>query len=160
LGYLGEPARTETTFPLINGRRCAIAGDRARLLSSGAVELLGRDSVTINTGGEKVFVEEVEAAIKSHNAVHDVLVTGRPHPRWGQEIVALVQLRGSTYLTSVELVGDFSGADIVDHASRTLARYKLPHEVIFVEAIRRSAVGKPDYRWAAECAQASDGNDR
>jgi 3-oxocholest-4-en-26-oate---CoA ligase len=143
LGYLGDPEKTATTFPVVAGRRCAVPGDRARLLASGDVELLGRDAVTINSGGEKVFAEEVEAAIVAHPAVQDALVAGRPHPRWDQEIVALVQLRSGSTATGDELVA---------HASATLAKYKQPREVIFVPEIRRSAVGKADYAWAAERA--------
>ena len=92
-GYLGDPEKTARTFPAVNGVRHAVAGDRARVLADGSVELFGRDSVTINTGGEKVFAEEVEQAIKRHPDVFDVVVVGRPSERWGQEVVAVVQLR-------------------------------------------------------------------
>ena len=92
-GYLGDPDKTARTFPIVDGVRYAVAGDRARVLADGSVELLGRDSVTINTGGEKVFAEEVEQAIKRHPDVFDVVVVGRPSERWGQEVVAVVQLR-------------------------------------------------------------------
>ena len=80
------------TFPVIDGVRYSVPGDRARLLADGRIELLGRDSVTINSGGEKIFAEEVEAAIAGHPAVADVVVTGRPSEHWGQEVVAIVQL--------------------------------------------------------------------
>src|SRR5690606_18270837 len=91
LGYLGDPEKTQATFPVIDGRRHAVPGDRARVLADGSIELHGRDSVTINTGGEKVFAEEVEVAVKAHPAVFDCLVVGRPSERWGQEVVAVCQ---------------------------------------------------------------------
>jgi fatty-acyl-CoA synthase len=148
LGYLGDEAKTVRTFPVIGGVRYSIPGDRARYLADGTIELLGRDSVTVNSGGEKIFVEEVERAIAGHPSVADVVVTGRPSERWGSEVVAVVQLaEGST--------GD--GDSIVTHASGFIARYKLPKEVVFVERIVRSPSGKADYRWAAETAVAATG---
>jgi fatty-acyl-CoA synthase len=148
LGYLGDEAKTARTFPVIGGVRYSIPGDRARFLADGTVELLGRDSVTVNSGGEKIFVEEVERAIAGHRAVADVVVTGRPSERWGSEVVAVVQLaEGGT--------GD--GDSIVEHASGFIARYKLPKEVVFVERIERSPSGKADYRWAAETALKAQG---
>ncbi|MEM1335222.1 MAG: AMP-binding protein, partial [Actinomycetota bacterium] len=93
LGYLGDPEKTARTYPTVDGVRYAVPGDRARLRSDGTVELHGRDSVTINSGGEKIFAEEVEAAIKAHDAVHDCVVAGRPSERWGSEVVAVVRIR-------------------------------------------------------------------
>jgi 3-oxocholest-4-en-26-oate---CoA ligase len=151
LGYLGDEAKTARTFPVISGVRYSIPGDRARYLADGTIELLGRDSVTVNSGGEKIFVEEVERAIAGHPAVADVVVTGRPSERWGSEVVAVVQLaEGST--------GD--GDSIVEHASGFIARYKLPKDVVFVERIQRSPSGKADYRWAAETAVKAQGTAR
>jgi fatty-acyl-CoA synthase len=144
LGYLGDAAKTARTFPVIDGVRYSIPGDRARLLADGQIELLGRDSVTVNSGGEKIFVEEVERAISGHPAVADVVVIGRPSERWGQEVVAVVQLNEKT---------ETNADSIVEHASGFIARYKLPKAVIFVEQIQRSPSGKADYRWAAEQAQ-------
>src|SRR6185369_7004738 len=92
LGYLGDRAKTERTFPTLDGVRYSVPGDRARHLESGLIEVLGRDSVTINSGGEKIFAEEVEQALKHHPAVYDVVVCGRPSERWGQEVVAVVAL--------------------------------------------------------------------
>ena len=89
LGYLGDPEKTARTFPVIEGIRHSVPGDRARWDANGQIELLGRDSVTINSGGEKIFAEEVEAAIAEHPAVYDVVVTGRPSTRWGNEVVRL-----------------------------------------------------------------------
>ena len=92
LGYLGDEAKTAKTFPVIDGERYSVPGDRAHYTPDGLLELLGRDSVTINSGGEKIFAEEVEAALKAHPAVYDVVVCGRPSERWGNEVVAVVQL--------------------------------------------------------------------
>jgi fatty-acyl-CoA synthase len=144
LGYLGDAEKTARTFPVVAGTRYSIPGDRARHLADGQITLLGRDSVTVNSGGEKIFVEEVERAITGHAAVADVVVTGRPSERWGQEVVAIVQLAEGAETTA---------ASITDHASGSIARYKLPKDVIFVEVIQRSPSGKADYRWAAEQAQ-------
>jgi 3-oxocholest-4-en-26-oate---CoA ligase len=148
LGYLGDEAKTARTFPVIDGVRYSIPGDRARHLANGEIELLGRDSVTVNSGGEKIFVEEVERAIAGHPAVADVVVTGRPSERWGSEVVAVVQLAEGA-------AGD--EASIVDHASGHIARYKLPKQVVFVERVQRSPSGKADYRWAAEAAVKAEG---
>ncbi len=143
LGYLGDPEKTARTFPVIDGIRYSIPGDRARHLANGEIQLLGRDSVTVNSGGEKIFVEEVERAIAGHPAVADVVVAGRPSERWGQEVVAVVQLAEGQAT---------DGASVVEHASAHIARYKLPKEVVFVTQIQRSPSGKADYRWAAETA--------
>ena len=143
LGYKGDAAKTAATFPLIDGVRYAVPGDRARHRTDGCIELLGRDSVTINSGGEKIFVEEVETAIASHPAVTDVVVTGRPSERWGQEVVAVVALADDARAEAVELI---------DHAAQTLARYKLPKAIVFRDTIERSPSGKADYRWAREQA--------
>jgi fatty-acyl-CoA synthase len=145
LGYHGDADKTARTFPVIEGVRYAVPGDRARLLADGEIELLGRDSVTINSGGEKIFAEEVERAIAGHPAVHDVVVVGRPSERWGQEVVALVQLSD----------GQTASSDgIVAHAGQSIARYKLPKDVLFLDHIQRSPAGKADYRWAK--AQVTD----
>jgi 3-oxocholest-4-en-26-oate---CoA ligase len=143
LGYKGDAAKTAATFPMIDGVRYAVPGDRARHRDDGRIELLGRDSVTINSGGEKIFAEEVETAIASHPAVIDVVVTGRPSERWGQEVVAVVALADGARAETKELI---------DHAAQTLARYKLPKAIVFRPAIERSPAGKADYRWAREQA--------
>jgi acyl-CoA synthetase (AMP-forming)/AMP-acid ligase II len=149
LGYLGDAAKTAATFPVIDGTRFAVPGDRARRRADGLVELLGRDSMTVNSGGEKIFVEEVEQAIVHHPAVYDVIVVGRPSERWGNEVVAVVQL------------GDGVTADaasILEEAGRHIARYKLPKQVLFRDSLVRSPAGKADYRWAAaQAAAAAEG---
>ena len=142
-GYLGDPDKTARTFPTVHGVRYAVAGDRARVLADGSLELHGRDSVTINTGGEKVFAEEVEEVLKGHPAVFDAIVVGRASPRWGQEVVAVVQLRPGT---------DPSDDDLRAAVAAHLARYKLPKAFVRVAKVQRSPSGKPDYRWAAEQA--------
>jgi fatty-acyl-CoA synthase len=147
LGYLGDPDKTSRTFPVVGGVRHAVAGDRARILADGGIELHGRDSVTINTGGEKVFAEEVEQALKLHPAVFDAVVVGRPSERWGQEVVGVVQLRPDA--------GDPSDDDLRAAAAPHLARYKLPKAFVRVPKVERSPSGKPDYRWAvAEATRA------
>lgn len=144
LGYLGDPDKTARTYPVVDGVRYAVPGDRARLRSDGMVELHGRDSVTINSGGEKIFAEEVEAAIKAHSAIYDCVVAGRPSERWGNEVVAVVRIREGF---------DPSDADLLAEAARHIARYKLPKVIIRVPEIQRSPSGKADYRWAADMAK-------
>jgi acyl-CoA synthetase (AMP-forming)/AMP-acid ligase II len=143
LGYKGDEAKTAATFPVIDGVRYSVPGDRARHLADGSIELLGRESQTINSGGEKIFVEEVETAIASHPAVADVVVSGRPSERWGQEVVAIVALADGASVEAQELI---------DHASESIARYKLPKAIVFRPVIERSPAGKADYRWAREQA--------
>ena len=143
LGYLGDPAKTARTYPVIDGVRYVVPGDRAVLLEGSIVELRGRDSVTINSGGEKIFAEEVESAIKPHPAVFDCVVAGRPSERWGNEVVAIVHLRPGH---------DPSDQELIDEAAKHIARYKLPKAIVRVDAIVRSPSGKADYRWAKEIA--------
>jgi acyl-CoA synthetase (AMP-forming)/AMP-acid ligase II len=140
-GYLGDEAKTRATFPVIEGQTWAVAGDKARWRADGSIELLGRESVTINTGGEKVFAEEVEQALKHHPAVYDALVVGRPSEKWGQEVVAVVSLRDGD---QIDL------ADLRAVAGEHLASYKLPKAVVVRPSIVRSPSGKPDYAWARE----------
>ena len=143
LGYLGDPDKTGTTFPEVEGIRWSVPGDRARLRSDGAVELLGRDSVTINSGGEKIFAEEVEQALLLHPSVEDAVVTGRPSERWGQEVVAVVALRPGV---------DPGDEELLRVAAGRIARFKLPKAIIRVGAVVRSPAGKADYRWAQAIA--------
>ena len=143
LGYLGDPAKTARTYPVIDGVRYAVPGDRARLTADGMIELHGRDSVTINSGGEKIFAEEVESAMKRHPAVYDCVVAGRPSERWGNEVVAVVRLRDGMRPTDDELLAE---------AALHIARYKLPKAIVRVPDIVRSPSGKADYRWAKDTA--------
>jgi 3-oxocholest-4-en-26-oate---CoA ligase len=146
LGYLRDPTATANTFRVIGGRRYAVPGDRARLLGDGEIELCGRDAATIVSGGEKIFAEEVEAAIKAHPAVYDCVVAARPSTRWGDEVVAVVHRRRGW---------DVDAAQLLAAASRQLARYKLPKAIVFVDSIVRSPSGKADYHWAREVAAGS-----
>jgi acyl-CoA synthetase (AMP-forming)/AMP-acid ligase II len=148
LGYLGDPDKTAKTFPIVEGVRYSVPGDRASVEADGRLRLLGRDSVTINTGGEKVFAEEVEHALKHHPAVYDVVVVGTPHERWGQQVTALVRMRE----------GESASRDaLLDTAREHIAGYKLPRRFVFVDEIVRSPSGKADYRWARATALAAPG---
>src|SRR6476661_6291639 len=142
LGYFDDPVATQKTFPVVEGQRVVISGDRGSLASDGTMRLFGRDSLVINTGGEKVFVEEVEEVLRAHPAIADALVVGRPSERWGQEVVALVALREGAEAAHEPLHA---------HCTSQLARFKTPKEYIFVEQVRRLGNGKADYRWA-KCA--------
>lgn len=147
LGYLNDPAKSAAIFPVIDGQRYSVPGDRVQPLGGGRFRLLGRDSMVINTGGEKVFVEEVEEAIKAHPDVLDVLVVGRPSERWGNEIVAVVSSTGNTP----------SPKDLLEVASTRLARYKLPKDFVFVDKVLCSPAGKGDYRWAKSVVTSEGG---
>src|SRR5439155_15547868 len=103
IGYYKDPEKTAATFPVVDGVRWSVPGDHARIEDDGTISVLGRGSVSINTGGEKVYPEEVEAAVKSHPAVFDAVVVGLPDERWGERITALVELRPGATLTAREL---------------------------------------------------------
>ena len=139
LGYLDDEKKTKATFPTIAGVRYSVPGDKARLLEDNTLELHGRESVTINSGGEKIFAEEVEQALKHHPAVFDAVVAGRPSERWGSEVVAIVRLREG-------MAAD--AATLLEECAKHIARYKHPKAFLFTEAIVRSPSGKADYRWA------------
>ncbi len=141
LGYFNDPDATRKTFPEVQGRRVVISGDRARIEKDGTLRLFGRDSLVVNTGGEKVFVEEVEEVLRAHPAVADALVVGRPSDRWGEELVAVVALRDDTDAEALRA-----------HCTSALARFKAPKEFVFVEHVRRLGNGKADYRWAKSAA--------
>jgi acyl-CoA synthetase (AMP-forming)/AMP-acid ligase II len=143
LGYYKDPVKTAAMFAEVDGRRYAVPGDWARVEADGGVTLLGRGNTCVNTGGEKVFPEEVEGALKSHPDVFDALVIGVPDERLGQRVAALVQLRDGR---PADL------AAIEAHLRGQIAGYKLPRSVWLVDAIGRSAAGKPDYGWAREYA--------
>lgn len=137
LGYFNDEAATVKTFPEVAGERVVVSGDRASLEADGTLRLFGRDSLVVNTGGEKVFVEEIEEVLRAHPHVVDALAVGRPSERWGEEVVALVAVRDAV-----------DAAALREHCATRLARFKLPKDVLFVEEIRRLGNGKADYRWA------------
>jgi fatty-acyl-CoA synthase len=139
LGYFNDPDATRKTFPDVDGQRVVISGDRASLEKDGTLRLYGRDSLVVNTGGEKVFVEEVEEVLRAHPAVADALVVGRPSERWGEELVAVIELRDGA-----EAVAEL----LHTHCTSQLARFKAPKELIFVDHVHRLGNGKADYRWA------------
>ncbi|HEX9258583.1 MAG TPA: AMP-binding protein [Acidimicrobiales bacterium] len=144
--YYGDPAKSASTFRVIEGAKYSVPGDHALVDADGTVHLLGRGSVCINTGGEKVFPEEVEVAARTHPGVADCNAVGVPDERFG-EIVALVVSR----VPGV----DVSEADVVEAVKARLASYKAPRVVVFVGEIKRSPAGKADYRWArAQAAEA------
>ncbi len=145
LGYFGDAEATRQTFPVIDGQRVVIPGDRAALEADGTIRLFGRDSLVVNTGGEKVFVEEVEEVLRTHPGIADALVVGRPSERWGQEVVALIAPQPAADLTEDELYR---------LCTSRLAHFKAPKAFIFVEEIQRLGNGKPNYRWAREQAGA------
>jgi acyl-CoA synthetase (AMP-forming)/AMP-acid ligase II len=143
LGYYNDPDKTAATFPVIDGVRYIVTGDHAIVEADGTVQVLGRGSACINTGGEKVYPDEVEGALKSHPDIADAMVVGLPDERFGERVVALVVARGE------ELP-----ADLDEHVRRHVAGYKAPRQVFRVEAVERFPSGKPDYAWARERALA------
>jgi fatty-acyl-CoA synthase len=148
LAYLDQPEKTRATFPEIGGVRYSVPGDRARLTEQGTMILLGRDAMVVNSGGEKVFVEEVADALLLHPEVADAIVIGRPSPKLGSEVVALVALTPESTLT---------GPELREIAAKTVARFKAPRAVLICDRIGRLPTGKPDYAWArAVAADAPD----
>jgi acyl-CoA synthetase (AMP-forming)/AMP-acid ligase II len=143
VGYYKDEAKTKATFFERDGRRWALTGDSATVDEDGSITLLGRGSLCINTGGEKVYPEEVEGVLRAHPDVYDVLVVGTPDERWGSRVVALVQPVAG---------GAPDPDDLTTHCRSHLAGYKVPKEVRFVDEVVRSPTGKPDYRWAAATA--------
>ena len=141
LGYLWDEDKTRRTFPVVDGVRYSVPGDKVHLLDDNTLELHGRESVTINSGGEKIFAEEVEHAIKHHPDVYDAVVAGRPSERWGNEVVAIVQTNGGRTVTEESLLTE---------CAKHIARYKLPKAFVFIDEILRSPNGKADYRWAKQ----------
>jgi len=144
--YYRDPAKTAETFIERDGVRYAMPGDFAMLEEDGTITLLGRGSVSINSGGEKIFPEEVESAIKSHPDAYDAVVVGVPDARWGSRVSAVVQPRAGA---SPTLEG------IQAHCRTKIAGYKVPRELHLVDQIERAPSGKPDYRWARSVAEGS-----
>lgn len=145
LGYYKDEEKSKTIFVEVNGKRYVVPGDYARYEPDGMLTLLGRGSQCVNSGGEKIYPEEVEAALKSHDDVFDVLVIGVPDERLGQRVGAVVQARDNHSLDVAELQA---------HARHEIAGYKVPRSFWLVDEIQRSPTGKPDYPWALEHAQA------
>jgi acyl-CoA synthetase (AMP-forming)/AMP-acid ligase II len=145
LGYYKDEVKTKETFVTVDGVRWVLLGDAATVDEDGGIAVLGRHSVCINTGGEKVFPEEVEAALKAHPAVYDAVVTGVPDERFGSKVTALLQIRADHGTPSQE--------EIAEHCSTRVSRYKVPRLVFTVPEIRRSPSGKADYPWAAKVAK-------
>lgn len=143
VAYYKDPEKTAATFVEVDGARWVLPGDWARVEADAAIHLLGRGSVCINSGGEKIFPEEVEAVVKSHPDVFDVVVVGLPDARWGERVVAVVQPRPGRRVTL---------AAVDAHCRPHLAGYKLPRDLVCVDAIARTPAGKPDYRRAKEMA--------
>jgi fatty-acyl-CoA synthase len=144
LEYYKDPKKSaETFFTAPDGKRYSMPGDFARVEADGQITLLGRGSVSINSGGEKIYPEEVEHAIKSHPACWDAVVIGVPDERWGSRVAAIVQPREGAEITL---------EDIQAHCRQHLAGYKIPRQLTLVATIERSPAGKPDYRWAQRVA--------
>ena len=142
LGYYKDDTKTDSTFVVVDGVRMSIPGDHAIVEQDGTVHLLGRGSVCINTGGEKVFPEEVEEVLKLHPQVRDAVAVGIPDDRFGQAVTAVVELYPGATLAE---------KDLIAHTKTHLAGYKAPRRIHFVESIGRAPTGKVDYsRHAAE----------
>jgi len=139
LGYYKDAEKSAKTFPTVNGRRYSVPGDRAMVEADGTLRLLGRDSVTINSGGEKIFAEEVEHALKHHPGIYDAVVVGTPSERWGSQVTAVVQLAPGARRDEESWK---------EEARRHIAGYKLPKAFVIVDRITRSPSGKADYKWA------------
>ncbi|GAA4151406.1 acyl-CoA synthetase [Actinomadura keratinilytica] len=146
-GYYNDPEKTARTFPVVDGRRWLLTGDIATVEADGSIAVFGRGSQAINTGGEKVFPEEVEAVLKGHPKVFDAVVAGVPDERWGSRVAAVVQPYGGEPPTPGELDA---------HCRANLSGYKVPRTYAFVAEIKRSPAGKADYRWARQVAEAAD----
>jgi acyl-CoA synthetase (AMP-forming)/AMP-acid ligase II len=146
LRYHNDPAKTADTFVEVDGRRWVLTGDMATVEPDGAITLLGRGSVSINTGGEKVYPEEVESALKAHPSVYDAVVVGVPDDRWGERVAAVVSVSPGADEPTLDELSTF--------VRQKLAGYKVPRELVVVDEVVRSPVGKADYRWAKRAAGA------
>jgi acyl-CoA synthetase (AMP-forming)/AMP-acid ligase II len=148
-GYYKDPVKTAATFPVVDGRRWSVPGDLATVEADGSITLFGRGAMCINTGGEKVFPEEVEGVLKGHPAVFDALVVGVPDPRFGQMVAAVVAPRAVAPTATAPAPGTpLDEQALHDHAHAHLSGYKVPRAWVFVPACVRSPTGKPDYSWA------------
>lgn len=138
VGYYKDEAKTAETFRVIDGRRWSVPGDFATVEADGSMKLLGRGSVCINTGGEKVFVEEVEEVLKLHDEVRDAVCVGIPHERFGETVCAIVEAAGDSNAVEAD--------DVISHVKSKLAGYKAPRAVLVVDSIGRAPSGKVDYK--------------
>ena len=143
LRYHNDPQKSAATFIEVDGVRWALTGDEATVEDDGTVRMLGRGSQCINTGGEKVYPEEVEEPLKAHPSVEDALVVGVPDERWGERVVAVVQTTPGGTLALPELQ---------EHLRAHVAGYKVPRDLVVVDQVVRSPAGKADYRWAKQAA--------
>ena len=148
LGYYNDPKKTAEVFITIRGTRYVMPGDFATVEADGNITLLGRGSIVINSGGEKIFPEEVESAVRSHPDVMDAIVCGAPDERWGQTVAAIIQPRVNHAPPTLE--------SIQEHCRASIAGYKLPRRLHVVNAVERSPSGKPDYTWAASIVTAGE----
>lgn len=142
LGYYRDPGKTARTFVEAGGVRWVLSGDQATVDTDGTLHFLGRGSICINSGGEKIHPEEVEAALKTHPAITDAVVAGIPDPRWGQKVAAVLQLHPTAPTPTRQ--------ELETHLAPLIARYKLPRLTHVVRRVQRSPSGKPDYKWATE----------
>ncbi|HXB37107.1 MAG TPA: acyl-CoA synthetase [Acidimicrobiales bacterium] len=147
LGYYNDPKKTAEVFINVRGTRYVMPGDYATVEEDGSITLLGRGSIVINSGGEKIFPEEVESAVRSHPDVMDAIVCGAPDERWGQTVAAIVQPRAGHTAPSLEA--------LQAHCRDFVAGYKVPRRLFVVDAVERSPSGKPDYQWAAAIVNAT-----
>jgi len=145
VGYFGDPEKTAEVFRTIEGRLWAVSGDAARLDADGTITVFGRGSTCINSGGEKIFPEEVEEALRAHPAIRDAVVAGQPDPRWGERVIGIVSRREGAEGPTFDAVREF--------LRERLAGYKLPKSLVWVDEVKRSPAGKQDYRWAREVAK-------
>jgi 3-oxocholest-4-en-26-oate---CoA ligase len=148
LGYYNDPKKTAEVFIEVRGTRFVMPGDYATVEEDGSITLLGRGSIVINSGGEKIFPEEVESAVRSHPDVMDAIVCGAPDERWGQTVAAIVQPRTGHAPPSLE--------ELQEHCRAFVAGYKVPRRLHVVDAVERSPSGKPDYTWAAAIVNATE----
>jgi acyl-CoA synthetase (AMP-forming)/AMP-acid ligase II len=144
LGYYNDPEKTAATFFERDGKRWVVPGDMAEVEPDGTIRVYGRGSVSINSGGEKIYPEEVEAALKSHPSVFDAVVVGVPDEKWGQAVAAVVQVREGHEAPSLDTLDG--------HCRERIAGYKVPRRLALVDEMVRSPAGKADYGWAREVA--------
>jgi acyl-CoA synthetase (AMP-forming)/AMP-acid ligase II len=144
VGYYGDPEKSAEVFQTYQGNLWAVTGDQGRLDADGKITMFGRGSTCINSGGEKIFPEEVEEALRAHPAIFDAVVAGQADERWGERVVGIVSLRDPSAPTTLE--------DLKPFLSERLAGYKVPKAMVVVDTVQRSPAGKQDYRWAKQVA--------